>query len=184
MILHTAPQERHINSKHAIPPEKQSPSGATQKYFYDYLQKGQSRPEIIGAGLVLMKDDKPDSVMMQASRLSFICSGIYTPESICLPTVIERAALWRQLTWHFSAQGLPVNTVTRIYREHLPHVFTLTRPHWGRAVIFCGTFCNQFALTNQSPAYHRVRCSVLSGLSSLLLRRAIVCLSPKTNLLK
>ena len=78
------------------------------------------------AGLILKKDDKPDSVMVRAPRLSFICSGICTPESICLPTVIGRAALWRQLTWHFSAQGLPVNTVTNTYRELLPHIFTLT----------------------------------------------------------
>jgi len=46
-------------------------------------------------------------------------------QSCCLPSGIGRAALKRRYTWHYSTQGLPENIVTNIFRELLPHIFTL-----------------------------------------------------------
>ena len=54
---------------------------------------------------------------------------------------IERAALRRDYTWHFSMQGLPANDVTIKSRELLPHVFIFS-PITG-VVIFCGTVCSR-----------------------------------------
>ena len=42
--------------------------------------------------------------------------------------IIERAALNRSYTWHFSTQGLPFYPVTRAERGLLPHIFTLILP--------------------------------------------------------
>ena len=63
---------------------------------------------------------------------------------INLPTLyLERAALKRYYTWHFSLQGLPFRVVTGTERGLLPHIFNLTPSQSDGTVIFCGTFSSR-----------------------------------------
>lgn len=80
------------------------------------------------------------------------------------PKDTGRAAPVLQLIWPCSPQGLPFCRVAPSERELLPHIFTLTPNPSGRS------FSAALAVIGKSPArcprFHRVRCSVLSGLSS------------------
>lgn len=69
---------------------------------------------------------KPDSVSPLRTTAIIYLRRPSLNASICLPSVIGRAALKRPYTWHFSTQGLPAITITRYRRGPLPHIFTLT----------------------------------------------------------
>jgi hypothetical protein len=81
----------------------------------------------------ILSADKPDSVVPE-NRDGHHLSCLNITAEILLPTLqrsrqvaasIERAALRRWCTWHYSTQGLPVALVTPNNRELLPPVFTL-----------------------------------------------------------
>ena len=92
-------------------------------------------------------------------------------ESSCLPIQAmkrERAAPHPKVPepiWHFSTQGLPAKYITVDSRELLPHVFTLSpKMEW--------LFSVALSVSEKSkPGYSPVRCSMLSGLSSLFTQR-------------
>ncbi len=70
--------------------------------------------------------------------LNYHLSSFNITAKVLLPTLeLERVALKRSFTWHYSTQGLPNKTITCLIRELLPHVFTLST---CEVVIFCGTF--------------------------------------------
>ena len=80
------------------------------------------------------KPHKPDSV----STPSFIWPRHYCRDLAAYPGPrhavkhgLERAALERSYTWHYSTQGLPVFRVTTEDRELLPHIFTFSTPKCG-----------------------------------------------------
>ena len=66
------------------------------------------------------------------SRILFLhhhLSGRVITEPILLPTLdLRRATFKRSYTWHYSTQGLPLQTVTRLHCELLPHIFTFSLP--------------------------------------------------------
>ena len=78
------------------------------------------------------------------SRILFLNYHLSAPvitDGMLLPTLaLERAALKRAYTWHYSTQGLPLLYITAKHRELLPHVFTFF-PTCAGIVIFCGTCC-------------------------------------------
>ena len=76
-------------------------------------------------------------------------------QSCCLPFGIERAALKRRYTWHYSTQGLPNLSITAKTRELLPHVFTLIPNKLG-TVIFCGPF--SFAMVSVTTKHTKAGC--------------------------
>jgi len=70
--------------------------------------------------------------------LNYHLSSLNITAKVLLPTLgLERVALKRPFTWHYSTQGLPYKTITCLIREPLPHVFTFSS---CEVVIFCGTF--------------------------------------------
>jgi hypothetical protein len=81
------------------------------------------------AVLLLLKNYntcKPDPVpgRDQAAIIYLGCCSHNT--SCCQPADIRRAAVRRQLIWHFSTQGLPLSIVANTYRSLLHYIFTLT----------------------------------------------------------
>ena len=97
------------------------------------------------------------------SRILFLNYHLSSPNitiGVLLPTLeLERVALKRSFTWHYSTQGLPYKVITYFIRELLPHVFTFSP---CEVVIFCGTFS---APINRDAGYSPVGYPMLSGLS-------------------
>ena len=94
--------------------------------FYDNLTSCSSGRKPQRSVVWLLQARKPDSV------LGYHLSGIVITGYLHLPTLkLERAALKRFYTWHFSPQGLPEITISCNSRELLPHVFTLAPPRRG-----------------------------------------------------
>ncbi len=81
--------------------------------------------------------------------LNYHLSSFNITAEVLLPTLeLERVALKRSFTWHYSTQGLPYKLITQLIRELLPHVFTFSS---CEVVIFCGTF----SASCETPAIHR-----------------------------
>ena len=94
------------------------------------------------------------------------------PGGLNLPTLyLGRAALRRYYTWHFSMQGLPASDITVKSRGLLPHIFTLI-PAFQPGQLF-SVALSLPAFYYRCLAYHKVHCSVLSGLSSPSCEEAI-----------
>jgi hypothetical protein len=104
---------------------------------------------------------------------SFICSGNYFPESICLPSPIALT----HFTGPAKNRGLHGISAHKVYPKYLllnipvssyltfspsPHPDPLRKERENKAVIFCGTF--YFAINE--PGYSPVCCPALSRLSS------------------
>jgi len=78
------------------------------------------------------------SLISRILFLNYHLSSLNITAKVLLPTLgLERVALKRPFTWHYSTQGLPYKTITCLMRELLPHVFTFSS---CEVVIFCGTF--------------------------------------------
>ena len=78
------------------------------------------------------------SLVSRILFLNYHLSSLTITDEVLLPTLeLERVALKRSYTWHYSTQGLPYKTITCPIRELLPHVFTFSP---CEVVIFCGTF--------------------------------------------
>jgi hypothetical protein len=76
----------------------------------------------------MIKDDKPDSVMMPGiTTIIYLFRHLHT--GIHLPTHCHRASRPQATAYMaFQRARFTRKTVAGIYRELLPHIFTLTRP--------------------------------------------------------
>ena len=86
------------------------------------------RHPVFPAKIKILSACKPDSVSQRIGMVIIYLAPALLQGSCCLPLIIERAALRRSYTWHYSTQGLPAKCITAKSRELLPHVFTLIPP--------------------------------------------------------
>ena len=86
----------------------------------------------------MVNNKSTTSLISRILFLNYHLSSLTITDEVLLPTLeLERVALKRSYTWHYSTQGLPYKTITCLIRELLPHVFTFSP---CEVVIFCGTF--------------------------------------------
>jgi SAM-dependent methyltransferase len=78
---------------------------------------------------------------------------------------LGRADLYHRCTWAYNPLGLPARYIPISRRALLPHVFTLTSVVIQRRLF--SVALSRLHLSVQCPDVIRMRCSVLSGLSSL-----------------